>query len=202
MTIGMRFGFADESGSVTRYSQDRYLIVAIIVTAEPRRIAQLVHRAQRSLRRKPSSGEMKAATSEESVIRRMLRALADENISVVIVAGDRDQHSAGLDEPERFYRQVMAQAVRLCVVRWPELELVIDKRYTTLALRTELEKEIRRALQDVPQQLLLIRQEDSHSRKELQAADFIAWAFGRKYNQEEGQWTAPLRDRVMVESIW
>ena len=202
MTTPLRYGFGDESGSVTRFSTERYLIVAIIVIGEPRRLEHIVRRARESLGRKAKRAELKAAASDASVIRRMLRRLSEEECSLVVVAGDRDKHLSLVDEPERFYRRVVAAAVRVCVEQWPRLELVLDKHYTTTALRTELEKEIRGGLAGIADQLVVIRQEDSHNVKGLQAVDFIAWAFARKYNRGESEYVDLLNARVVTEMVW
>jgi len=77
----------------------------------------------------------------------------------------------------------------------------LDKRYTKRTLRYDLEETIREGLVGVPQEVVLIRQEDSVVRKELQAVDCVAWAFFQKYEHGDDRFYRIIADKVIVEDI-
>ena len=77
-------------------------------------------------------------------------------------------------DSEDLYRQAAGRTVRLCVERWQQLEIVLDKRYTQENLRRKLEWQIRQEMADIPGQTVL----ESSGRlivavKALQAVDFV-----------------------------
>lgn len=88
-----------------------------------------------------------------------------------------------------------------CVERWPRIELLLDKRYTKRSLRLELERVIREGIAGLPQEVVLIRQEDSRSRKELQAVDHVAWAIYQKYEAGDNRFYEILQDKIVVEEV-
>jgi len=92
-------------------------------------------------------------------------------------------------------------AVHHAVQRWPRLELCLDKRYTNKVLRHRLEKAIREGIADLHQEVVLIRQEDSISRKELQAVDYVAWAFFQKYERGNDRFYQIIAQKVVVEEV-
>lgn len=110
-------------------------------------------------------------------------------------------------DPEDIYRWAVSRAVYHIVGQYPGVEIVLDRRYTKEALRFELEKAIRQAIIDIPEQYVLIRHDDSSRRKELQAVDFLAWAFFQKYEKNDPQYydlIAPLviKEEWLSKQLW
>lgn len=132
------------------------------------------------------SGEIKAADFEEAAILRLLREIAKENIVIVPTVVDQQAILRPPKDNEDIYRLAVARTVRRLAERFPRMEICLDKRYTQAGLRYHLEKSIRAGIEDLPHQMVLIRKENSSSRKELQAADAIAWAFIQKLNAAMG----------------
>lgn len=64
-----------------------------------------------------------------------------------------------------------------------------------------LDETIRAALSDLPEVQVSIRQEDSISHKGLQAADFVAWALHRKYEQSEADYYEIVASRIVNEEL-
>jgi len=144
---------------------------------------------------------MKATHSREAIIERVLRAIAQEDVRIIAVIVDKQSIMKAPENPEAIYQAAVIRAVRHCVERWPRFDLYLDKRYTKKALRYRLEEVIREALVGVPQEVVLIRQEDSLTRKELQAVDFVAWALFQKYERGEGRFYRIIEDKVLVEEL-
>jgi len=199
--FALQYGYLDESGDVAPYSGSRFLIVAILITKDPRPIELHVKRTHRSLGRQARGDELKAADLETAITERLLAALVDEDIEIVAIIVDKRAILRPPQDTEDIYREAATQAVKRCVERHPRLELWLDKRYTKPALRNRLEKTIREGIADLTHQVILIHQEDSRKHKGLQAADHIAWAFYQKYERANDALYRILERKIGVEKI-
>jgi len=197
----MYYGFLDEAGGADPFSGSRFLVVAVLATNAPRPIELHVKRARKRLREKPASGEIKATHSREHVIERLLTALDREDIQIVAEIVDKRAIVRPPEDPEDIYRLTVARAVSHCVVRWPRFDLYLDKRYTKRKLRYALERFIREAISGLPQEVILISQEDSVRRKELQAVDYVAWAIFQKYERGDNRFFQIIADKVVMEDV-
>ncbi len=197
----MRYGFLDESGGADPFSGSHFLVVAVLTTNIPRPIELHVKRARKSLGRKARPDEMKAAVLEDRVIERLLRSIAEEDVEIVAVIVDKRAILRPPDNPEDIYREAVARAVARCVERRSRIELFLDKRYTKRSLRHELERVIREWIAGLPQEVVLIRQEDSRHRKGLQAVDHVAWAIFQKYEAGDDRFYNIIRDKIVVEEV-
>ena len=197
----MRYGFLDESGGADPFSGSHFLVVALLTTNMPRPIELHVKRARKSLGRKARPDEMKAAVLESRVIERLLQSIAEENIEIVAVVVDKRAILRPPENPEDIYREAVARTVVHCVERWPRIDLFLDKRYTKRSLRHELERVIREGIAGLPKEVVLIRQEDSRNRKELQAVDHVAWAIFQKYEAGDDRFYSVIKDKIVVEEM-
>jgi hypothetical protein len=197
----MRYGFLDESGGADPFSGSHFLVVAVLTTKIPRPIELHVKRARKSLGRKARPDEMKAAGLEERVIERLLHSIVEEDVEIVAVIVDKQAILRPPKDPEDIYREAVTRAVAHCVQRWPRVELFLDKRYTKRSLRHELERMIREGIAHLPQEVVLIRQEDSRNKKELQAVDHVAWAIYQKYEAEDDRFYTMIRNKIVVEEV-
>lgn len=189
-----RLAFVDESGSPSPAGGGRFLAVAVLVLESSRAIELHVRRARRSLHRRSPSSELKAAQADESMIRRFLRALADEPGEIYgAILDKRRLVPAGA---EAAYRSTVAEAVALAAARHPNLRITIDRRYTQSHQRLQLELTIREAIAALPHQLVIIEQTDSTADPGLQAADFVAWAL-RRQAEGDDEWASLLQAHIM-----
>jgi len=195
------FAFVDESGTVAPFSGSHFLVIALLATTRARPIELHVRRAHKKYGTSLASGEMKADASREEVIERLLQAIAQEQVEIVAVIVDKRGIARPPEDPEDIYREAVAQAIRYAVTRWPRIDVCLDKRYTMKRLRYRLEKEIRERIADLRQEVVIIRQEDSIAQKELQAVDYIAWAFYQKYEWGDERFHQIIANRVVVEAV-
>ncbi len=144
---------------------------------------------------------MKAAVLEERIIERLLQSIVEEDIEIVTVIVDKRAILRPPKDPEDIYREAVTRAVAHCVERWPRIELFLDKRYTKRSLRFELERVVREGIAGLPQEVVLIRQEDSRNRKELQAVDHVAWAVFQKYEAGDDRFYNILKDKIVIEEV-
>ncbi len=129
----------------------------------------------------------------------MLTALAEEDISIVVIAVEKNAYREF--EGEVLYQETVARLVKQCVKISPRLRVVLDKRYTNRKQQNDLETTIREAIINVPDQLVVIESLDSTASPELQAVDFLAWAFGQKYERGSDRFAKLLSPRVVVEDV-
>jgi hypothetical protein len=191
----MRVAFVDESGTPTPAGSGSYFVVAALIVTSSRAIELHVRRARRRLHRRAAASELKAAPSDPRVVRRMLEAIAGEPCEIYAVVANKEKIHPGLAEP--LYRSAVARTIALAVERHPRLHVYVDKRYTNPRQRTALEQRIREAISYVPDQVVIIEQEDSTSQPGLQAVDFVAWALRRKY-EGDAAWAAIIEQRVVA----
>jgi len=195
------YAFLDESGTAGFLNGTRFLVAAGLIAANARDLELPIRRILKKHGRSLTSGEMKAARASEQINQRLLGAIASRDISIVAVM--IDQHAIRLPptDPEEIYRQAVARAIHHMVERYPRIEICLDKRYTNETLAYLLEKHIRANLVDLPAQMVLLRQQSSQARKELQAVDAVAWAFFQKYERGDPRFYELIAARVIVEDV-
>ena len=197
----MHYAFMDESGTAGTETGTHFLVIAVICGNQARDIEIPVQRAQKKFGTSLASGEMKANTSREAVILRLLGELVKEDIQIVAVVVDQKAVVRSPRDGEEIYRQAVSRTVYHLVERWPRIQICLDQRYTNDKLRFELERRIREEIVDLPQKVVLIRQLNSQSQRGLQAADFIAWAFFQKYERSDNRFVDVLASRIVQEEL-
>ncbi|KXK11435.1 MAG: hypothetical protein UZ14_CFX002002825 [Chloroflexi bacterium OLB14] len=91
--------------------------------------------------------------------------------------------------------------IKKLVSRYPRIEITLDRRYTNKTLRYKLEQYIRDGISNLPQNYILIRQEDSQQQRGLQAVDFIAWALFQKYENNNAEYYQQFESRILDEEL-
>jgi hypothetical protein len=202
----LHLAYLDESGTVSLSNTDRFIVVAVVAAnhSSARAIENHIKRLRKTLRKKAmkaSGGELKASEAIPRQIENLLRAIAAEDIAIVAVIMNKRDMRRRPDDPEDWYRNVVGVAVRHCVDRWPQLELVLDKRYTKKSLRDRLEEAIRTRIGDVDQADVTIEHADSKATPCLQVTDYVAWAIRRKYEVGEQKYHAMIESRIVDEVV-
>ena len=197
----MHYAFIDESGTVGLPGGTHFLVVALLNTGQPRGIELPVRRALKKYGTSLSRGEIKASNFEEKAIARLLEVIAKEDISIFATIVDQSVIVKPPAEMEEIYRQAVAKTVYRLVECYPRVNICLDRRYTNERHRFELESQIRESIQDLPQKVVLIRQENSTSRKELQAVDAVAWAIFQKYERDNAIFYNIISSRMVNEEV-
>ncbi len=197
----MHYGFVDEAGGVDPFSGSRFLVVAALVTRVPRPIELHIKRAREKLGRRVHADELKATISAPGVIERLLQSIAEENVAIVSVAMNKQTIRRPPEDNEAIYRTLVSRTAVHCVTRFPCIELWLDKRYTKPLLRYALERAIREDIAGLPQEFVLIRQEDSRNSRAIQAADYITWAIFQKYERGNEHFYQIVKPKIIVEEL-
>jgi hypothetical protein len=197
----MRYAFVDESGTETPFSNDHFLVLALLSAAQERDVLLPVRLTHKKYGSSLPSGEMKAAASRPDVKKFLLRSIAGMPVEIMTVVVDKRCILRPPADSGDIYRKAVASIARHAVMRWPSIEICLDKRYSTLRLRERLESAIRNEIADLPQQAVIIRQEDSISHQGLQAADYIAWAIFQKYEKGNPGFYRIIETKIVVEEL-
>jgi len=176
-------------------------VVAALSASQPREIELPVRRALKKFGRSLSRGEIKAADFEESAIDRFLKEIVKQDVSILATIVDQNNIKNLPKEMEEIYRKTVARTIYRLVERWPRINVCLDQRYTNKRQRFDLEERIRETIQDLPQKIVLIRQENSVNRKELQAVDAVCWAFFQKYERGGHRFYDIIAPKVILEEV-
>lgn len=197
----MHFAFIDESGTVGIPGGTHFLVVALLSTSQPREIELPIRHAMKKYGPSLSRGEIKAANFEEKAIARLLTEIAKGDVSIFATIVDQSVIIKPPVEMEDIYRRAVSQTVYKLVEQCPRVNICLDRRYTNERHRFELESKIRESIQDLPQKVVMIQQENSVSRKELQAVDAVAWAFFQKYERDNACFYDLISSKIIAEEI-
>lgn len=197
----MHFAFIDESGTVGIPSGTHFLVVALLSTGQPREIELPIRHAMKKYGPSLSRGEIKAANFEEKAIARLLTEIAKGDVSIFATIVDQSVIIKPPVEMEDIYRRAVSKTVYKLVEQCPRVNICLDRRYTNERHRFELESKIRESIQDLPQKVVMIQQENSISRKELQAVDAVAWAFFQKYERDNASFYNLISSKIIAEEI-
>ena len=196
----MKHGFGDEAGDVGWGERSsRYLVVAIVLTDDPQRLRRTAARIRKGLRKKLKQiPELKAYHTPKSVVTRLLRKVAGQDVEIVAVVWRKEEGTKPGD-PEEGYRHLCALAVRRCVERYPHLSLVLDRRYTNPGLRDSLVRKITGNIGSST--VVVLQQSESRREKALQVADAVAWGIFQKYERGDETFYEIVREKIVVEEV-
>ncbi len=196
----MHYAYLDESGTVAPFqAKDCCLVIAVVAgnLETIQKITRLVRKLRRSIRRPPGA-ELKAADATPKQRNKLLTKLCQEDIAIIAVVLDKRTAYKAPADTEDWYREMVGRAAWHCATTWPELQLVLDKRYTKPALREKLETAIQAATQGTSCHLT-IAQRESYSEPVLQAVDYIAWAIAGKYMADDPAYYELIREKIVIE---
>lgn len=205
MDVTLSYAFMDESGTVGATTGTHFLVVAITSTANPRNLKKIARNAFKYALKKFGStftaNELKAASFDEKIILRLLSEIARQDITITATIVDQYAIRVPPKDVEEIYQQAAAWTVRRLAEKFPRLDLSIDRRHTNAHLRRLLEKAIRDEVESLPYQNIIIQQEDSVLRQELQTADAVAWAIFQKYERGDARFYDIIESKIADETL-
>lgn len=138
---------------------------------------------------------------EKSATLRLLNEIAKQDVNIIAVIVDQTVIGQPPDNTEEIYKKAATLAIYRLVEKFPAVHISLDRRYTKVNLRDELEQYIREGIQNLQHTVVLIRQESSYIHKELQAVDAIAWAFFQKYERGDSRFYDIIATKVIAEEV-
>lgn len=201
----LRYAFMDESGTVGASTGTHFLVVAITSTATPRNLEKIARNAFKYASKKFGSkftaNELKATSFDEKIVLRLLSEIAHEDVAITATIVDQYAIRVPPKDVEEIYQQAAAWTIRRLAENFPRLDLSIDKRHTNARLRLLLEKAIRDEVASLPYQNIIIQQESSVLRQELQTADAVAWAIFQKYERGDARFYDIIESKIADEMV-
>lgn len=204
MDTTLHYAFMDESGTVGTPNGTHFFVIAVTALSHPRELEKPIRRAFRHALKifgADKVNEVKASDLDEPVILNLLSEIAEKDITITATIIDQRAIRIPPGDMEEIYRQATAWTVRRLAQKFPRLNLSIDRRYTNTHLRFLLEKAIRNELETIPRQNIIIQQENSVLRKELQAADVVAWALFQKYEHGDARFYNMIQTKIADETL-
>lgn len=176
--------YIDESGETGKSS--KYIVFAIVATNSDRALEKLIKKIWRVKPQLHAQGELHAYSADDATKRRVLLTLDQADAHFYYSVIDK---SALTESPTYAYYRELARVVSL--FKRSEI-IIIDKKDTdskraktlaALGLTTSFEH---------------VRFQESHKTKQLQAADFIAWAIGKEYEFGDDSFASLLSKRKKI----
>jgi hypothetical protein len=197
----VHYAYIDESGNTAPFQpKERFLVVAVVAAGSRAERALALHIKHMRRRAKMPLAELEAKEASPRLRAWFLRAIAQEDIAIIVVAVNKADVLRRPDDPEEWYRDAVARAAQQCAQRWAHWSLVIDRRYVKRALRDELEARIATALADLPAPWA-IQHLDSAVTPGLQVADYVAWAVRMRYEANDLTYYALIGHKVVAELV-
>jgi hypothetical protein len=200
VTSYKRYAFIDESGTDAPFSGSRFLVVSLLTSAGQRNLARIIRWAFKQFGSSLPGGEMKASASQPAVRMEILRSLAKLDIEVVAAVVDKSSILRGPQEAGALYRLALLHVLQEALERHPVLECCIDRPYTKQTRLEGIEREARASLAGLSSGLKIVWG-DSSQRGELQAVDYVAWAFHAAYEFEDESYYRLIAKRVVFEDL-
>ncbi len=197
--IPLWYGFVDESGDPAPFSSQPLILVALL-SQSSRPLELLIKHAFKKTSQRMKGGELKASRLQGNVIEQVLNGISRLPVSIIGVEIDKRSIVKPPEDAEELYSLAAARLARMCLERYPRLELHFDKRYSNVARQRWLERWIRDELADYSGTSFIMVQDDSTTNKPLQAADFLAWAAGKCAHGDHKYWEI-VREKIVAYEI-
>ncbi len=202
------FVFIDESGDLGP-GGSRYFVVAAIVTENPAQLRAVIKKARhyRMKKRLKKLNEFKANYADPPLRRRILQGIANCNCRVHGLIIEKSQMRPELyDAKEKFFNFICGVLLRTIARESSEVRIVIDRRTGNARIIDDINRyvalRIRQINPSVKIQILHARSEDEDA---LQAVDFVAWAYHRKYEDGDESYyeiIQGLMQNIEREKMW
>ncbi len=193
----MHYAFGDEASGLGPGSN--YFVFSMLVVPHGHPVETQIKRLMRRMGKRLGGNEIKATHVGKPVVKQLLRSMVRFDFSVVAVIVDK--RGVVFTDPEKVYRQTVALAVRRCAERWPSLDIILDKHYTSPGPQAKLDREITSALTDEQRARVRVRPGIFYQIKPLQAADCLVWAIWRKYERGDDDLYRIVTDKIVSEEI-
>ena len=179
--------YIDESGDLGQKS--KWLIFASVETESPRSLEKAIKKIWRAKPQLHAHGELHANASDDNTRIRVLKTISEQMLTIRYVAIDKSKLKGKRD---LVYYQKLAAFIPYH--RNAQI-FMVDKKDTD---KKRIDAIRQLGLQEV---FSNVEFELSHRVKQLQAADFVAWAIGRAYETSDSSFIELLSQAREVPDI-
>jgi hypothetical protein len=193
----------DEAGDTGQQKHSsRYLIVAGVVcsdvTALRRVVAQTRKRLNKKRRDLPEVKAARLAPRSSSIVTQVLTSLAALDVEVYAAILDKWTSKPPVSG-EDWYRHLYTECIKLALAHHAGLWVLMDRRYTKIAMQEELVTSIQSAQR--PNTILTLEPRDSQTEPALQVADVVAWSIFHKYERGADDFYQIIQPRIIREIL-
>lgn len=167
----MKFVYIDESGDIG--SKSKHIVFAAIITHHDRKLEKLVKKTWRAKPQYHNKGRLHSVDVDDATRIRMLNKISELNLAIKVSYYKKKR---SIDAQSKQYYSELVKFISLC----GDAQVVVVERKDTIKHRTAI---IDRLGLTVEFKDIVFG--DPHVYKQLQAVDFVAWAYGRHLESED-----------------
>lgn len=191
--------FMDESGDLGPKGSKCFTIVALS-THDVEALSRIMKKVRRrKLKKKLKElSEIKAYNSNDAIRKFVLMELGVVPCSISAIVIPKTQLRDGdFEEKERLYNRLCGLLFEHISLGADRVDITIDRKSGNQLLMDDFNQYVISKIRAKSSAITVkIRHLESHASRALQAVDFVAWAFNRKYSYDEAQYYDLIRHRV------
>jgi hypothetical protein len=204
----MKYIYFDESGDLgfdfTKHKTSDYFLATFLMSENKRAISSVVKKIFLSMpknARMQTDGTLHAFREKPRVISSMLSKLAEKDVKIAVLVVDKHKMIIGPEKTHDMYAGFVSTLVNRLFAdgemsAFDEIMLVASKRETSRRLNNKFMASVTAETKSATFKVAIIR---PYEDKCLQAADFVSYAFWRKYEKGDTVYTDILADKIVAE---
>lgn len=202
--------FLDESGDLGfKKGSSKWFLFTLVVVDDARKLERIIKKVRKSLNKKHkvSLPELHAYHCDDITRTRVLRSLAEEDISIVTTVLNKNKVYVDLQNQKNYLYNFTANIILDRLIHTKiinddsNISLVVDRKDTKKHLRDNFISYITEAMKARRGGGFNMSLAASHDEKGLQAVDFISWAIFRKYEKGEYQFYEIIKEKIIDERL-
>lgn len=173
------YAYIDESGNL----RDNILVVCGIVTITPKLLEKSMKNIEKKVGKNTKGEEIKASKQQLTTRHKIVKNIAKLEFETYSIIFNLNTINNKPYDFEEIYRFSMGLLCRKIYLDYPDIEFILDKRYTNEHLRLKLNQSIENTIgmDKIKDHSFQIFHEDSYSNAQLRIADFIAYETYQNY---------------------
>lgn len=167
----MKYVYVDESGDVG--SKSKYIVFAAIITKHNRQVEKAVKKVWLAKPQYHKKGRLHSANVDDATRIRMLSKISELDISI---KSRKFKKNTNIQKQHAQYYKELSTFIKDC----GKAHIVVVERKDTIKKRSAIIDSL-----NLKSRFKNVIFADPHEYKQLQAVDFIAWAYGRMIEQKD-----------------
>lgn len=207
----MKYLFLDESGDLgfdPKKKNSKYFIITILFASDKKPLESIVKKIHKNLRKKVkklSGGILHAVKEKPITRRRLLRLLADKDISIMAIRLNKSKVYTHLkDEKHVLYNYVtnilLDRVMTKHLDKSNEITMIAAKRETNKFLNYNFKNYLENQLKNKHKKRIKIEIKMPSEEKSLQAVDFACWSIFRKYEHGDDSYYLLIKKIIVEEN--
>lgn len=167
----MKYVYIDESGDIG--TKSKHIVFAAIITSRDRQLEKLIKKTWRAKPQYHNKGRLHAVDVDDATRIRVLSKVSELDVKIKV---HQFKKKRAIDAQLKQYYKELATFISIC----GEAHVVVVERKDTIKLRTSIISKL-----GLTKSFSNVIFGNPHEVKQLQAVDFVAWAYGRELEQSD-----------------